>query len=175
MSASDPWRRAPSETEYDDHAVIAPVHDLAERAVRSGSSKDVDRLLAKAEEALAELRQEFPAWMAAEFEALEKAWAAHKAGAPDGKVQLFRRIHDMRGQASTFGYPLAGRAADMLCKLMDALQEVPPDVIEAHVQAIRVIIRDNVNTDDHPLGLQMIAALDELGIGLIRRALSGQG
>jgi hypothetical protein len=161
----------PLTVEHDDHAVISPVRTLAERAARPGSSRDTERLLAQAEEQLASLRQEFPQWMAAEFDKVEQAWASLRTGASDGKARLFRAVHDVRGQASTFGYPLAGRAADGLCKLMDALDRVPDDVIEAHVQAMGVIVRENVNTDDHPVGIKMIAALENLGNGLIVRAL----
>jgi hypothetical protein len=166
------WRNdAPRATDKDDHSVFEPSRALARKATSPGSAQDVDRLLANAEAKLAELRSEFPAWIASEFENIEKAWADYKAGAPDGEKLLFRRMHDMRGQAATFGYPLAGRAADYLCKLMDAIERVPDDIIEAHVQTIRVIIRQNVNVDDHPLGLEMLKALDTLGLNLVKRAL----
>lgn len=155
----------------EEHSVIEPSFDLRERAVRAGSARDVDKLLAKAEAELAELKQEFPQWMLAELDELEKSWTAYRSGAPHARAGLFRRIHDLRGQASTFGFPLAGKAADLLCRLMDALQTVPADVIEAHIQAIRVIIRDKITTEDHAITVEMLKALDNLGHGLIVRAL----
>jgi hypothetical protein len=48
---------------------------------------------------------------------------------------------------------------------------VPDDVIETHMNAIRIIIKMNINVVDHPIGVQMIAELEELGFKLIRRAL----
>lgn len=164
----------PDSIDHDTHTVIAPVRDLAERAITGGGSKDVDAMLAKAEQNLAALKKDFPEWMAAEFAELEEAWANYKKSAPNSKAILFRKVHDMRGQAATLGYPLAGRAADGLCKLMDALATVPESVIEAHLQTIRVIIRENVNVEDHPVGVMMIKALDKLSYDLIQQALKGR-
>jgi hypothetical protein len=174
MMSSGNWGNQPKSVEHDDHAVIEPVNNLAERAVRGGAPKDVERQIAAAEESLAKLRQEFPAWMASELSGIEGAWLYYKSGAEDGPKLLFRKIHDMRGQAATFGFPLAGRAADNLCKLMDALKQVPDDTIEAHIQTIRVIIREQVNIEDHPLGLAMIRSLESLGDGLIKKALANK-
>lgn len=154
-----------------DHAVIEPVRDLQMRAARPGTQKDIDKALAAAEAQLANLRTEFPAWMAAEVDELDKAWRAYQAGEPNAMTMLFRRVHDIRGQAGTFGFPLAGRAADILCKLMDAVGEVPASIIEAHLYAIRAIVRDNVNTDNHPVGVPMIKALEKLSQKLVQDRL----
>lgn len=174
MTSSSAWGNRPKSVEHEDYAVIEPVNELAERAVRGGMPKDIARQIAAAEESLAKLRQEFPAWMASELSGIEGAWVYYKSGAVDGPKLLFRKIHDMRGQAATFGFPLAGRASDNLCKLMDALKQVPDDIIEAHIQTIRVIIREQVNIEDHPLGVAMVKSLESLGDGLIKKALAGK-
>jgi hypothetical protein len=161
----------PRTVEHDGHAVIEPVLDLAERAVTGGTTRDVDRMLAEAEQNLAVLKQEFPSWMASELSDFEEAWKLYKSGQPDGPKLLFRKSHDMRGQASTFGFPLAGRAADNLCRLLDAIETVPESIIEAHIQTIRVIIRQNINVEDHPIGIEMVGSLEKLGYGLIKKAL----
>lgn len=171
MTKSSMWAPSPKAVEHDGYAVIAPVVDLAERAVRAGSAKEIEKQLAAAEEGLAVLRQEFPAWMASELADIETVWTYYKSGAEDGPKILFRKIHDMRGQASTFGFPLAGRAADLLCKLMDALERVPDSIIEAHLQTIRVIIHEQVTTDDHPVASEMIKSLEGLGHDMIKKAL----
>jgi chemotaxis protein histidine kinase CheA len=172
MTSSGAWGEKLKSVEHEDYAVIVPVNTLAERAVRGGVPKDIERQIAAAEESLATLRQEFPAWMASELAGIEAVWQHYKSGAEDGPKLLFRKVHDMRGQAATFGFPLAGRAADNLCKLMDALKKVPDDIIEAHIQTIRVIIREQVNVEDHPLGIAMVQSLEGLGAGLIKKALT---
>ncbi len=103
------WRNQPSPAqEHEDHSVFDAPRALAAKAARPGSPQDVDKMLANAEAKLAELRTEFPAWMAAEFEEVQKAWAAVKRGDAGAEAAFFRRVHDVRGQASTFGFPLAG-------------------------------------------------------------------
>ncbi len=141
-----------------------------DRAVRRGGPDDMERMLANAEAQLALIQSEFPAWMASELAELEKAWDAYKAGDGEAPTRFYRKTHDIRGQAATFGYPLAGRAADLLCKLIDRVGTVPPAIIEAHVQAIRAIVRDNVKTDDHPVGKPMIGALEKLSAKLVSQA-----
>ncbi|MCX7340673.1 MAG: hypothetical protein NT037_09130 [Hyphomicrobiales bacterium] len=170
---NDPTHK-PDWVDHGTHTVIAPVRDLAERAMTGGGARDVDAMLAKAEQNLASLKKDFPEWMATEFASLEEAWDNFKGKAPSSKALLFRKVHDMRGQAATLGYPLAGRAADSLCKLMDTLAVVPDSVIEAHIQTIRVIIRENVNVEDHPVGVMMIKALDKLSYDLIQQALKAR-
>ena len=171
MNSTSQWGEMPRSVDHGDHAVIEPVRKLAERGMTSGSAMDIEKMIAKAEQNLATLKQEFPVWMASEFTELQKAWADYKADVPDAKRLLFRRVHDMRGQAATFGFPLAGRAADNLCKLMDTVEAVPVDIIEAHVQTINVIIRENINIEDHPVGIMMIMELEKLGHAMIRNAL----
>ncbi|MFY8038081.1 MAG: hypothetical protein ACOVN4_00230 [Bosea sp. (in: a-proteobacteria)] len=171
MSRHGDWGPRPRSEDHEDHSKIEPIRDLAERAVTGGTAADYERMMAQAEMNLASLKQEFPAWMASELADLETALTNYKSGVPDGAKLFFRKAHDMRGQAATFGYPLAGRAADCLCKLMDALERVPDDVIETHMNAIRIIIKMNINVVDHPVGTQMIDELEKLGYKLIRSAL----
>lgn len=165
------WGASPKSQDFGDYQVIEPVRDLAVRAVRPGNKKDVDKMLAAAEEQLANMRSEFPVWMAAEVQELENAWSNYKSGAATGRELLFRRMHDIRGQSATFGYPLAGRAADIMCKLFDAVGDVPNHIIETHIQTIKVIVRENVNTTDHPLGVPMIAGLEKLSSKLVKERL----
>lgn len=168
------WGQEPTSVDHEHHSVIQQPQALKLKAVTGGSSRDVEKMLADAESSLAALRQEFPAWMAAELADLEKTYAYYKTGAVDGPKQLFRKVHDMRGQASTFGFPLAGRAADNLCKLMDALHSVPEDVIETHLHTVRIIVRENINIEDHPIAQQMVIGLEKLGFGLIKKALAAE-
>ena len=171
MSSSDLGPR-PRSVEHQSHTVIEPVLDLAKRAVTGGSARDVAQMLAEADQNLAVLKQEFPSWMASELADFEKAWELYQSGALGSSKLLFRKSHDMRGQASTLGFPLAGRAAENLCKLLDAIETVPETIIEAHIQTIRVIIRENINVEDHPVGLEMVASLETFGYALIKKALT---
>ncbi|MGD0865633.1 MAG: Hpt domain-containing protein [Rhizomicrobium sp.] len=102
--------------------------------------------VSRAEQAMEGLKTEFANWINDDLRRLIDARDAFFAE-PGEETQeiLFRMGHDLKGQALTFGYPLAARVAASLCRLLDgrnATAELP--LVDAHVEAIRVIVRDNV-------------------------------
>jgi len=137
-------------TQYEDHAVILPPHQLKNAIQHTSEPGDIDMEVVKqAEAALATLKGEFNNWMQAECDRLESARVAlHGAGATSTTLaMLFRASHDIKGDAATFGYPLAARIAASLCRLLDHSPDqhrIPLVFIDRHVEAIRAIVRENV-------------------------------
>lgn len=100
----------------------------------------------RAEQALAKLKTEFGDWINADVGNLGAARDAF-AAAPSAETHgaLYRAAHDLRGQALTFEYPLVARVAASLCSLLDgAGATVPLALVDAHVNAIRVIVRQDI-------------------------------
>jgi HPt (histidine-containing phosphotransfer) domain-containing protein len=138
----------PAVTTYADHEVILPPHKLKKAVAKPGpSAAAADDPVARAEAALAEIASEFSSWMDAECERLDQArrkFASIGINATT-RDELFRAAHDIKGEAETFGFPLAGRVADSLCRLIEhspELARVPLSLIEQHVDAVRAIIRE---------------------------------
>jgi HPt (histidine-containing phosphotransfer) domain-containing protein len=140
----------PAVTTYADHEVILPPHKLKKavaKATPGSADAAADDPVARAEAALAEIASEFSSWMDAECERLDQA---RRKVATVGinattRDELFRAAHDIKGEAETFGFPLAGRVADSLCRLIEHspdLARVPLALIEQHVDAVRAIIRE---------------------------------
>jgi hypothetical protein len=72
--------------------------------------------------------------------------------------ELYRAGHDIRGQAATFGYPLAAPVADSLCRLLEHSpdqQRIPLLLINQHVDAIRAIVHKNAQSDSEEKGLRL--------------------
>lgn len=159
--------KEPETIHHKDHSVIIPPTTLRDRAMSiGGGSKDGFDLeaLARAEEALAALATDFSQWMRDETVKLEKAREAFrvKPDEEDGQQTLYRAAHDIRGQGRTFGYPLAGELADGLCDLIDGAEEIDAQVIElvdAHVDAIRAVVRDDVRDDSSKVAHDLIIEL----------------
>lgn len=149
-------------TNHGNHTVIEPIDKLKKLALISGTPEDIAAHIAKAEDALSILKQEFGGWMEREVERLENALAVFLAAPIAERANFFRAIHDIRGQAGTFGFPLAGRIADNLCRLLDAAVQVPNDIVSAHVMAIRAIVRENATTTDHPVGSLLAMSLEKV-------------
>jgi HPt (histidine-containing phosphotransfer) domain-containing protein len=131
---------------FNDHQIIRQPNPL-KRAVKR-VAENADDPVARAEKALEGLSDEFGNWMAKECERLA---AAHRTIIATGlnaatQDELFRAAHDIKGDAATFGYPLAAAAADSLCRLMEHAPDftkVPNELIAHHVNAIQAIVREN--------------------------------
>jgi chemotaxis protein histidine kinase CheA len=131
---------------FADHQVIRQPNPL-KRAVKR-VAENADDPVARAEKALEDLSDEFENWMKKECERLA---AAHRLILETGlnattQDELFRAAHDIKGDAATFGYPMAAAAADSLCRIMEHapdFSKVPDDLIAHHVNAIQAIVREH--------------------------------
>jgi HPt (histidine-containing phosphotransfer) domain-containing protein len=132
---------------FADHHVITPPNTL-KHAIRRVIDRDLDDPVARAEQALANLSGEFKTWMRTECDRLTAAHAVVLKNGFDalGRGELFRAAHDIKGDASTFGFPAAGVAAESLCRILEHapdLDAVPPDLIQHHIDAILAIVREH--------------------------------
>ena len=116
----------------------------------------------RAEKAFEQLQSEFTDWINDDLERLVKSRTAFaSAPSPETQDAFYRASHDMRGQALTFGFPLAARIASSLCKLLEAgsARGMVP-LIDAHVHAIRVIIRDKLKANANEVAEQLAKELE---------------
>lgn len=116
----------------------------------------------RAEEALATLKTEFADWIVADVQSLalcRDAFATEPS--LDRKGDLYRASHDLRGQARTFEFPLVERVASSLCRLLDAPgSENALGLVDAHVSAIRVIVRENIRDRTNPMATTLAGELE---------------
>lgn len=132
---------------FADHQVIRQPNPLR-RAVKRVAESSADDAVARAEKALDGLSGEFESWMRQECERLAAAHAAIGRNGLNRATQdeLFRAAHDIKGDAATFGYPVAAAAADSLCRIMEHAPDfakVPDELIAHHVHAIQAIVREH--------------------------------
>tara|TARA_R110002124_G_scaffold7151_3_gene41993 strand:+ start:1868 stop:2299 length:432 start_codon:yes stop_codon:yes gene_type:complete len=121
--------------------------------------------IAKAEEALKAMSSQFGEWLKDEIVKLEQAQATiretgYTAETAEG---LYFRAHDLKGLGSTYQYPLVTRLAGSLCKLLDDHQKrmaAPLILLDAHIDAIRAVVRDQIQTDEHPTGRVLAETLE---------------
>jgi len=120
--------------------------------------------IAKAEAALKSLSGNFAQWLQDEITKLEAARQAIRSeGMTPATVEsLYLRAHDLKGLGTTYGFPLITRIAASLCVLTDDAEKrtrAPMALVDAHIDAIRAAVRDDIKTDEHPVGR---ALADEL-------------
>jgi HPt (histidine-containing phosphotransfer) domain-containing protein len=153
-------------TTYGDHEMITPQNKL--RNVVSDRPYDPkDDPVARAEQALAGLSGDFPAWMNEECTRLDQARHAVKAlGFTNAnKEKLFHAAHDIQGEAATFGFPACAGAADSLCRLIEYAPDatkIPIKLVDQHVDAVRAIIREYSRSDAIALAAELNKRLREV-------------
>lgn len=119
----------------------------------------------RAEEALKELSSNFENWLEEEVQRLEAAYRvlSRATDRPFALSAVFERSHDLKGLGTTYEYPLITRLAGSLCKMLETenhRRNAPMSLVDAHVNAIRAIVRDSIKTDTHPIGKALSDELD---------------
>jgi hypothetical protein len=138
------------------------------------------KALARAETALQALSGEFETWMAQEVDRISAArQRARETGFADAELaQIFACAHDIKGLGSTYEYPLATLIAASLCRLVETpaartRAQGRPEIVEAHIDAIRAAVSAGVKTREHPVGRELLAAL-EMQVSDVTAGLQGQ-
>ena len=121
--------------------------------------------IAKAEEALRAMSDQFGQWLQDEIDKMDAAWAAIQAQGLTAETAegLYFRAHDLKGLGGTYQYPLVTRLAASMCRLLDEPDKrlaAPKSLLEAHVNAIRAVVRDKIQTEDHPVGRALAEELE---------------
>lgn len=125
-----------------------------------------DQLIARAENALENMKEEFAGWMDEEIEGLSVAvreWT-QSPNDPECVGELFRRCHDLKGQAPTLGYPIVGRIAASLCQLLSIdgidLRELA-DLTQSHTNAIKAAVRNEIRDESNGTALALAIELED--------------
>ena len=143
--------------------VIRPPNPLRAKV---GAFGGIDaNAIAKAEAALKAMSAQFGQWLQDEITKLDKAQADIRAQGytPATAEALYFRAHDLKGLGATYQYPLVTRLAGSLCRLMDDADkrmQAPLPILDAHIDAIRAVVRDEIQTDDHPTGRILAETLE---------------
>lgn len=121
--------------------------------------------IARAEAALKSLSDQFGQWLNDELVKLDAAVAAVRAEGFNVQTAetLYFRAHDLKGLGSTYGFPIVTRIAASLCKMMDDVSirvQAPWPLVEAHVDAIKAAVRDDVRDADDPTASALVSVLE---------------
>lgn len=138
-------------TAFATHHVITQPNPLR-KVLRRVEEKDMDDPIARAEQALADLSGEFKSWMTTEANRLSAAYVAIRNDGfiKERRDELFHAAHDIKGDATTFGFPAAAGVAESLCRVIEHapdLEKVPAELFTHHINAILAIVHENTKLD----------------------------
>lgn len=146
--------------------VIRPTSHLRDK-VETGNGVDPNVAVNRAKVVIQEFAGEFAHESTTVLGQLEEALrAAMQSGNPETqRLQLFNAALEIRGQSSTFGYPLATTAADGLCTYIEKHQPLEKrdlEYIVAFVQAIGAIFRHRLTADGGKMGAELKELLSRM-------------
>ncbi len=164
--------------------VINPPNFLKSKVRITGSGDGIDMAaVERAEKAISHLSVEFDGWLRDEVERLfETRKRVDEEGITGEAGQDFFRVaHDLKGQATTFGYPLITETCASLCTMFDKLgnlNDLPDDVsakfkllADHHVDTVRALMTQKVKDREHPVGAKLAIELNSVTQQFISRYL----
>lgn len=104
---------------------------------------DPQEMVSQAEEALDALTEEFEGWMRNDLEKMRDAWrVAQKPEADaDDYRTLYTCAHNIRGAATSYGYPAVSRLCGSLCELLSGTRPGENSaLINLHIEACRAAV-----------------------------------
>jgi chemotaxis protein histidine kinase CheA len=150
---------------HQDHTVLHPPQTLKNKAylaMRTGDPTP-DDVIKEGETSLEEVAVNFQNWMLSETKKLADAREKFRESGADKEISdaLFQAAHTVRGNAGVFGFPLAGRVADSLAKLIDRCppDRLPAQLVDQHVDAVRAMVREDARGVGHPRARELALAL----------------
>jgi chemotaxis protein histidine kinase CheA len=135
--------------------------------VSGDETVDTAEIMRRAEAAVAALQQCYLATAKADLARLVDA-ACRLRGPSDDIAQaiheLHRAAHDMKGQGSTFDYPLVTAIGASLCRLVKdrvGADHALDRLVRAHVDALRTVIEQEISGDGPESIRAVVAGLEQ--------------
>ena len=130
-----------------------------------GGSGSLDMsAIKRAEAAVEQMKESFGTFIADDVNRLANARNTYVTDTTaENFAKLYRSAHDLKGQGATFDFPLVARVAGSLSRLLGELppgRDLPQGLTDAHVQAVQVIHRENIQDIANPMAQMLCAELD---------------
>jgi CheY-like chemotaxis protein len=133
---------------------------------KSGPMKIDPEVLKAAEGQLDRMENDYSDWVRGTVRQLVEAY--DKAMADDRQrvhmvAHINRISHDLRGQGTTFGYPLITVFGNSLFDCTAKIEKVPDKLLEfvkAHLDGITAVIRDKIKGSGGPIGTELVESLE---------------
>lgn len=139
-------------------------------AREAGNSSDIDDDIFDAiDDAIGNLADDFILWVRESLDDTLKSLDAVEEE-PDGRLEtaqgFYTMMHDVKGQAGTFGFALLAEVGESLCAYLQGIEKPPTEgqlgVLKLHATAARFIVERNLKGTDGRICEQFRARRDAL-------------
>ena len=135
------------------------------RKARFDTALDTEAMFARAESALSELKADYFGVVDPEAEKLARICRkvrSDPAVFEGALAELHAASFELKGQAGTFGYTIITDIGESLCRFISTIESPDADrldVLQVHVDALRLVIRERMQGDGGKPGRQLLASL----------------
>ena len=150
----------------DDVEIIKPSTRLRDKVAAGGNAQFNSRAIERTEKAVAANGKDYTAKVRKDVENLREM-VRNAAQGGDATAEQMKEIamiaREIKGQAATFNFPLLTKFGDGLFNFTDNMTELNDKrvaVILAHVDAMSVVLAQNMHGDGGPIGNQLVRGLD---------------
>lgn len=131
----------------------------------SGGGAISEAMLKKANQVIEEMTASFVDVLRVEIDRMAALSQDAKTAADKSALveQIFEVSHDLRGQASTFDYPLVTRIGSSLCRFTesaDLTDARAQEVIDAHISSMKLIVVQGLRGDGGAAGQKIATGLE---------------
>ena len=127
--------------------------------------------LARAEEATTALRANYTEWARIDVDHTQALLDAAKK-APEGRREqldlLYAAMHNIKGQGTSFGYPLVTRIGQSLCRLIApgrTIDEAGLKIAQAHLDALKLVLAQKIAGKGGEVGDKLAGKLESMTAG----------
>ena len=146
---------------------VRPPHKIKDKVSLSPTGVN-PQTLEQADKVLASLGNDYLSWVHDDLNKLQGIYdrlaVAPAAEAKPILRDMFALVHDMKGQGGTFGYTLVTIVGNMLCRLIERLEDRWRTsylaVIKVHVDTLRLVIAKEMVGDGGKEGERMLKGLE---------------
>jgi len=152
----------------DDLEFITPPNALKSKVSIGGAGAVDEAALRRAEEAIAGMTDEYLEWVVQDIARIEAACKELKSSSDERVEKLqgvFQVAHDIKGQGGSFGFDLMTTIGNQVCQVIDKADSDDPDivdVIDVHVDAMKLIVASRLKGDGGRDGELMLAGLQKV-------------
>ena len=130
--------------------------------------RKLEAVLARAQAAVADLAKSFEVSAVVDLDRCAgflKTARENPAGRADAVKEIYGIAHNLKGQGSSFGYPLITRIGQSLCQLtrpQRAFTDADLGIVQGHLDAIRLILAKEIKGAGGDVGDKLAARLETL-------------